>query len=558
MSTVVKEGDDYAIVHDIHLVSQTIKTPILRGCTEILYQQVPPSMVGTNSISFNVITPEPTVEIDRNINLLVPVRLTLTMQNVPLGAFILNPGLCNLRSFPLQKSMERISLTMNSRTVSLGIGRIQSALELFNNGSTTTLRNLEYSKTPTYGCNQTQSFNDLMAGTRSPLATYINSIAGVAPQSFPFTIVSQTAADDTGVATSIVDYVGVESINISPLYWGLAKNNSHALAGLYTMDFTFEFYTNAGFRMIAINNTSDAIPLGDGPITVGQQFSFKASDNFSYPDWQPRLLLQMLKPQIALPIGGPFKYPYYNIETYVTGQKNSVAPGATTIVVSSNLSIPRLPSKILIFASKPMSTFLQDPFTPDTFMSLENLAIQWNNKLVLTTAHKSQIYDISVRNGLQMDYTSWSGYGINNEAPAGAGGTGFGSPGEQFHGLGSPIWVGPLDLGITPDMSQQPHIQIQLQVTATMRNISQDTFVPEIVIAILTDGFMTIADGLVNLEQGVIQTSLENPIKSANPDVTREPTMSVWKPSQPGGGSMSVAFKESLAHLFRRAKKYEK
>jgi hypothetical protein len=540
---------DSVIINDPRLVSKEFKTPVLRGCTEVLYKQWDTAGVGGNQIAFNCVNTAPNVEIDRNINLLVPVRLTLTMQNVPAGSYILNPNMCNLRSFPLQKSMESVSLTINNHAVTLKMGEIQSALELFNNGSTTTLRNLEYSKCPTYGCNQSQAFNNLPQGTRSPLSPYIDSVAGVAPQSFPFTIVSQTtpAGPAAGEATAVLDFVSVESIWLSPLYWGLADGNIHALCGITTMDFNFQFYANAGFRMIAINNADSSIPLGAGPITVTQQYAFQTSDNFSYPETRPKILMQLLKPQIAVPMTGPFTYQHYEIATYTTAQSSAVVGGALTTVQSLPLSLPRLPSKILIFARKPMSTFLQDPFTPDTFMAVRQLQIQWNNKLVLSTAHPSQIYDMSVKNGLQMDYTSWSGYGINNNSPA----PGFGTAAQQFAGLGSPIWVGPLDLGITPEMSQEPHIQIQLQVTAVMQNISVDTFTPEIVIATLTDGALHIHDGQVTTELGIIQTQIAEPIKKADPTVAREPAMSVWKQGKAGLGG-STAFKESLKHLFRK------
>lgn len=545
----VSQTRDSVIINDPRLVAKEVKTPHLRGCTEILYKQWDTAGVGGNQIAFNCVNSGPYVEIDRNINLLVPVRLTFTMQNVPAGTYILNPNLCNLRSFPLQKSMESLSCTINNHTVSLKMGEIQSALELFNNGSTTTLRNLEYSKCPTYGCNQSQDFNNLPQGTRSPLSPYVDSVAGVAPQSFPFTIVSQTTpvGPVAGTATAVLDFVSVESIWLSPLYWGLADGNVHALAGVTTMDFNFQFYGNAGFRMFAINNADASVPLGSGPITVTQQYAFQSSDNFSYPEMRPKILMQLLKPQIAVSMTGPFRYSDYEQNVYVTAQTATVAPGALIDVSSAPLSLPRLPSKILIFARKPMSTLLQDPFSTDTFMALRHLQVQWNNKLVLSSAHPSQVYDLCVKNGLMMDYTSWSGYGINNNSPA----PGFGTAAQQFSGLGSPIWLGPLDLGITPEMSQEPHIQIQLQVTMTVKNISAETFTPVIVIATLTDGVLTIHDGQVTTELGIIQTQIGEPIKKSDPSVTKEPTMSIWKQGK-AGGNASMQFKESLKHLFRK------
>jgi len=459
-------------------------------------------------------------EIVRNINLLVPVRLTITKTNVPNGTFLLNPNLCNLRSYPIQKALSKMSVTLNAKTFQVNLGDCLSALEHFN--TSVTLKQIEYSKCPTYGCCQAQKFSNLPSGTRSELALYADSISGIAPQNFPFTVVSQTnnaGVAPTGTAVSVVEFVSCESIWLSPLYWGNSDHNYAAISGIYTMDFQFDFLPNAGFRMIAIDNEDATLPLGlTGTTSVVMKCDFVASDNFSYSELRPKLLIQLLQPEVAIRKDLPYENEYYQLDTYKNTADASVVAAAQITIASPEMSFTRLPTKFWIFARKPLSTFLADPFTPDCFMAIENLSVQWNTRNCLSTAHKSQLYDISVRNGLQMDYTAWSGMGINTAASAD---NGFGTSAEQYSGTGSVVCLDALDLGLSSDISQNMHNQIQMQVTATFKNISVDTFTPELVIVVLTDGLFRIHDGLVETELGVLDTRLEDPIKAADPTVSK-------------------------------------
>ena len=536
----MKSNYEKVIVTDSRLLQQKIYVPKLQGASNILYKQWTAAGISTNAITFVCPNPDSNLEIDRNINLLVPVRLSFAMDDVAVGTYLLEPNLCNLRSYPIQKALSQIQMTINNHSMVIQIGDIISALENYN--TSTVLKNLEYSTTSTYGSGQSQKFSNLPQGSRSELALYTDSICGIAPQSFPFTVVSQNPGAGAGPgATAVIDFVSTESVFLSPLYWGSADDNFQALSGVNNMNFTFNFQENAGFRMFAIDPNS-SFPLGSGAITVSEQYSFVASDNFSYSDKEPKLLMQYIRPQIALPAGTPCELPYYSLDQYPTTHTSTVAAQVESIIKTKDITLPRMPSKIFIFARKPNSVFTANPFTPDANMAIEKISVTWNTRNVLSTAHKSQLYQISVKNGVQMDYTSWSGYGINDSTSAFFG---FGMTAHQYGGTGSIICLDVLDLGISDDMSQYPEHQISLQIDATVKNIATDTFTPVLYVVTLCDGIMSIVDGIVSSQLGVTDTILSDPIRSKDPELVSQRKAGYF------GGAHKIS---SLKNLFRRKK----
>ena len=285
------------IVEDIRLEQQKHKEHVLRGAREIYYSQFSCNNASDSGMTFNCPPKTPNAEIDRHIQLVVPVRLTIDIPSgVPALAYIMETDLCNFRSYPIHKALESMSMTINNETFTVRLGPYVAALEHYN--TSRKLKLLNYSKTPTYGACQAQSFNDLDSGTRSSLTPFANSIAGIAPQNFPFTIVTNIVAGADGSPQAIIDAVFVESLWISPLHWGEWFDDKQAFTGIKNLSFDFKFMNNAGFRMLAIDNVN----LGSVTPTVSMKVNFDASDSFSYPDLKPKLLINYLQPQCAKPL----------------------------------------------------------------------------------------------------------------------------------------------------------------------------------------------------------------------------------------------------------------
>lgn len=496
-------------VTDSRLIAKETPRPILRGAKEILYKSWAPTGASNSLIQFSCPTPLQGAEIDRNIRILCPARITCSAvwdsdQN---GQYLAQPNKIGIRSYPLLKAAERIDVGLNTKQFNLNIGSIVSAIEHFS--TSRALKLLEYSTTSTYGTCQSQRFSDMNLGIRSGLSTFEDSISGIAPQNFPFTVYQNTAAavGNDYTATCIIDLVTVEDIWVSPLHWGSAQDNYDAFVGISTFDLGLKLQNdNPGFRMIAIDNTDNTGTDRAGTITGDLQVTFTSADNFSYSgETQPKLLMQYIKPQDPRPIDKPIIYPYYQTDQFVHRHDASINAGSTDVISPRDILLHKLPSKIFIYARKPNSTFSADPFTPDAFTSIENIKLFWNNRTVLSEAHKSALYELSVKNALQYEYAAWSGYPLNkNQNVLGN----FGTSTAQFAGTGAILCLDPLDLGLDDALTYDPNQSITFGADVTVKNIAPDAFTPELYIVVLYDGVMELSDGVVRTELGIAETKL--------------------------------------------------
>lgn len=511
------------LVTDSRLLTKAVKTPVLRGAKDILYKQWESKSTTTNSISFSCPPPFEGAEIDRSIAIVVPVRLTLTKADMPYDQYIFNADACNLRSYPIHKAMKSIKITLNNQSLSLNLSNILSALEHYS--TSPKLKYLEYSKCATYGTCQAQSFSNLPQGSRSSLASYADSISGIAPQFYPFTVISQTNTaleGGVGLATSVIEFTSIENLMISPLHWGESDSNFQTLKNIVSMDVDIDFVDNCGFRMVAIDNNAGALAFGAGAVTVTSQFSFTVSDNFTGDDLVPKLLVQYIKPQEPHRVPNDlYEINYYQIQERITSHSSNVAADETVIIKSPEILLQQLPSKIWLFARKPTNTFLLDPFTPDCFMALKSVRIMWNGKIVLSGAHAAQIYDISVANGLQLEWSSWSGGKFNAPGLSTSGTTGWGTATNQFAGTGSIACFDVMDFGTSAEMERHPNGSYGLQIDATMKNISEDTFKPELYIVTLTDGLLTIDNGITNTRLGIEDWTFDEKLHGETSQVLR-------------------------------------
>ena len=498
---------DAVIVTDSRLLEKTVHRPVLEGASEILYKTWEPTSASNSGITFSCNTPLQGAEIDRNIQILVPCRVSCSAvwtagQN---GQYLAQPNKIGIRSYPIHKALNVLELGLNNQRFRVNIGEIITGLEHLN--TSRKLKLLEYSKSATYGTCQSQRFSDMNLGIRSGLSTFEDSISGISPQNFPFTVYSNTpaAVGNTYTASCTIDLVSIESLWLSPCYWGDWENNFDAFCNVSHLDCNLKFCSNPAFRMIAIDNTDANGNDRGGTVNGNLQVSFTASDNFSYSDLEPRLFVQYIKPQHPRSIEKPIVYPYYQIDNFKTTHKTTIASYSSDVIEFNDILLHKLPSKIYIWARKPNSTFLSDPFTPDCFLGIDKLELFWNNRTVLSEAHKGQLYDLSVKNGLQLEYAQWSGYLLNKNLNVLGN---FGTQPAQFGGTGAIFCVDPLDLGLDSQIAYDPNCSIPFGIKATCKNLTTDSITPELHVVVLYDGIMINDHGAIRTQLGIAETKL--------------------------------------------------
>lgn len=447
--------------------------------------------ISQTSIQFSCPPPSGQIIVDRKVYFLLPIRLTFS-GDAGVGNLLLNPNRDAPRAFPISSSIDTIQVTINNQSVSMQMADIIQPLLHYNTCDDISLT--EYSMTPTY-MDQSQAYSQLYGTVRNPLASYGDSHdKTMTPRgSFPFTIVSNTQT------SAVVDMVCTEPIFLSPFYWG--HDNGSGFYNVNAMDFNITFLGNAGNRMWSHDASSSFTSTIS---SVSAQFS-GFGNSFSYPQNQPYMLFTYITPLETqkLPYNMPITYPYFDIQRFPTDINSPVPPSpaanSTQTFISNNIQLSSIPRRMYIYVRERNNDLYNTPNNPDTYFSIENLSIQFQNKNgLLSSATKQQLYEMSVKNHCNMSWLQWSGGKTNTT----------GSLTDKFGTIGSILCIEfATDIGLEDIEAPGKLGQYLLQVTLTATNISNRDINPTMYIVVVSEGTFTIEGlGKASTNIGVISS----------------------------------------------------
>jgi len=546
-------------VHDPRILQQERIFPVLKGGEQVLYKIYTTTSISSSSVTFHCPPPSSNLYVDRRIHLRMPVRVTIPAiaSGVNDGVYVLAQNKFAIRSFPLQKAMETIQMTLNNQSMSINIGDMISALECYN--TCNKLRAIDYSKCASYPVNQAQSFYQILSSERSGMTNPGSVQAGMPGKGCPWKLYSSSNAITAGNDTEVqyVDFVSCEPLFLSPLYWGADSGNDAGFYGLKTMDFTFNFNGNSANRMIAIDavglySTDDEAARA---LTLACSVDFQPA-SFSWSESVPALLFQYITPQLVdrgNAMQQVLNYPYFNIERYPTDETTIVKNLGNSITINStNVQLNSIPTKLYVFCRANNTQMQKNPYAPDAFYRLSQsagsaLTLQWGNRSgLLASASKQQLYDICVRAGCTLSYADWSGVAQQSAIVAAAGQL---TASTVFYGTGSVIAIDPIDLGLDSISAPGKLDQITLQVSATWENPSKVTSNCTMYVVAVSAGIFTLFNGQASCLIGVLNSTdiLNSHAQSESKMLNYFDTKEIY-----GGGFLND-LKSNLRHL--RSKK---
>jgi hypothetical protein len=128
-----------------------------------------------------------------------------------------------------------------------------------------------------------------------------------------------------------------------------------------------------------------------------------------------RVNVQFLTPSLDLPLPPKSIVPYMEFPRYVsvinTPSWNEASNGIfTTSVQSQTITLPSIPDLMIIYA-KPTLYANNDA---DWYMPITNISMNFDNfSGLLSSQTPEQLYQLSYNNGLEMDFSQWSGQGFD-------------------------------------------------------------------------------------------------------------------------------------------------
>lgn len=515
-------------VNDPRVVQQDRVYPVLKGGQEVLYKQYSTNSISSSSIHFVCPPPSQNLYVDRRIHLRLPVEISLTCgSGLTDNSYLFTPSCLAIRSFPLQKAMETVQMTINNQSMSVNIGDILSALEHFNVSDK--LRQIDFTKCAVYPCASTQNFSDswrtvaaavaptgagvaqYTRGAKSELSLWEESRLGSVQTQMPFYVTNNQIVASNAVATaSTIQFVSTEPLFLSPLFWGDSEYDDSAFYGVNNMSFTFNFVGNPGNRMLAIDAKSAALVASE---TAARALSVTASVNFepalnaalsAAGSYEAALLFQYITPQLVdrgQSMNKVLNYPYFNMERWPSNAQ-SVAANASATFTSNNVQLSSIPSKIYIFVRPENALLQRNPCSPDCFARIESISLQWGNRSgLLASASTQQLYDIAVRAGCCLSYSDWAALPMAKSVAA----SGFGA--SSIYGTGSILAIDPIDLGLDSIDAPGKLQQTSLYVSVNARNVSGVTMNMQLYVVAVSQGIFTLFNGQASSLIGVLNSN---------------------------------------------------
>lgn len=370
-----------------------------------------------------------------------PVTITFTGNSGDPARGLIQSGQDSFRSFPIMSVLNVLDIKLNGQSSNLNISDIIKPLLLYHNSSRD-LGEREMSMTPSYR-DQSQAYSQLDGSIRNPLASYFDSNGrdSMGRGGFAYTALTNTQF------SAVVQADLIEELLLSPLAFG---NNREIEGFINLQDVELNFTWDNDLSRMWSHSTASSSVITSIVVDLGR----------------PTLEVTYVTPEITQSIPRSIDYPYMEIKRYVTSNPVSLPPSvfplvSQTSIVSNNLQVGAIPRFLYIFLRKRN----QDRTFEDTdsYAKINSIQVDWDNQnALLSSATTEQLYDISRKNGIDINYTQFTcdpnfSY--------------LGDTITQINGIGSVISIEfGTDIGLKPYECAGLRDTFNLQVTVNYQN----------------------------------------------------------------------------------------
>jgi hypothetical protein len=221
--------------------------------------------------------------------------------------------------------------------------------------------------------------------------------------------------------------------------------------------------------------------------------------------------IQFLTPPLSVELPPKNVVEYMEFPRYISPASDSLASGAITTIQSQTITLPQIPDFLIVFVrASPTNALAYAPQVADGYLSVATrsdgvrapISVNFDNFSGLLSSHTTEeLYAMSIHNGLEMDWATWSGLGQvagANSGPAGA--------------LGGRVSLcgGPLVLRMGHDITLQEGQSASvvgnytLQINLQVKNNYAFAVNPQMVIITANSGFLETIRGSSRIIKGVL------------------------------------------------------
>ena len=405
---------------DSRIVQTQPRYAVNEGAQEISNVSFAANNASASSLTFNINVPSQNIFLDRTVSITatalmavdVAVNATAAGQEFPVSPEdswnqILKFGSnCALPAFPLQSLMNTLSVTINNATITTNMkDTLYELLRLTNmkknhlQRTTPTMldKYADYNLSNELDNNPIHGFGKALESDNVPNGAFTN-VEFCDANGNPVnedTYAYPRAAPQGNVlnATIYYKYTVTEKLVISPFIFSEESDNE---VGLY-----------------GINNIQIIANLGDASRNL-RIWNNKPTVSFSNvrfngqtPFLKPMVNCVFRTPSLSIPLPEQSIVPFLETPRYLSANNNlTIAPGATQQLQMSGITLTQIPDMLLIYV-KPQQ--MANNFG-DYYLPIQDISMMFDNRSgILSSMTREQLFDISVKNGVNMDYNQWLG-----------------------------------------------------------------------------------------------------------------------------------------------------
>ena len=588
-------------VFDDRIVQNRPRYAVEKGALSLTNAPFNAIAATSSQMTFNVYVPSENVFVDRAVRWSATGRFQMTVTSqatLPaptVGAVIVVPGQdFAVSSFPLNYLCQTMTATINDTTTVINSQDV--LLEVLR--LTDYKKNLLQRTCPTmmdkYQSNYVaqQNVNNPMNGysdavnddvvgngaflgfqftdnNGAPLGTASPAYTGATYDAVNGMPVWATGAAAGDTAQLYFSVTSTEKLVLSPFVFADDCENDTGLFGINNIQLVMNFKSTGPSGSLRVLKTLGN--LGTNNVISAVTFNQGASGGV----WtSPVLNVQFLTPSLDVPLPAKSVVPYMEFPRYITQQQNGqivaygTPGGSMAQLQSQTITLPQIPDLLIIYVKAAQISGgvagvndPQDPSYCDGYLPLASqfnstvknpLSINFDNFSGLLSSHTTEeLYQMSISNGLEMEFNQWSGLGRSAGQVNGASAAGSQSsyPTIQAGGL-RPLSGGFLVLkpskDITLQSGQAPSLvgNFTLQFNLSVVNTYPFAVQPTLYVITANSGFFESIRGSSRIIKGVLseQDIIAAPVASAQ---THEGLKRLV------GGKLSFG---SLANVFNKAK----
>ena len=356
---------------------------------------------------------------------------------------------------------KNINVQLGDQSVSTNLNEYFSCIERYSFDKS--IEDREFSETPSM-CDQYSDYSSSVGQINSELGYYGTNAAQI-PRGWASgstgSVWYNISQGSTGAgATASVVMTVTEPIFLSPLYFG--KGEHSGFIGIQSMIVQVQF--DQLQRLWSHIDSANIISYPSGCTVAVNRLE---------------VLVKQLTPDSLYKYPDIIPYPFNQITSFQNGTPITIASKASAQFSSGSITLNSIPTRLYAYTRVQNNDLTWS--TPDTFGVLQSITVQLGTRVLLSTATQQDLYNISVRNGIDMSWGQWS----------------------QFTG-------GPLAIDLMKDIGMQPSespgllTRSSLQVTATFLNPSLISRNFVMYILVCEEGTVTINQGHMLKSIGVL------------------------------------------------------